>query len=173
MKIKKGNKIMIIILVIMLIGVAYFIIKNPRVQSYFYSGDRITLKLKVNLNGKEVSLENIDASCFYNNEKCEVASENGVYKTPGGKHGLYQFQLYLSQERLNGFNKDISFNFNYINANEWYISNSECEVELFSNEEGGLSGHAIAKVEYNDKSSENYRTEIELNENIINVNWGL
>lgn len=176
MKLKFAKKTILVTLfglLLILSGVICFIINNPRIRGHFYTGDRITINLKVISNGHEIALNDLVVTGVYNDKNLDVTSENGVYKTSGGNHGEYNFQLIIPKERINEYENDITLQLNYINANNWYISNSDCIVELDLNENGLISAEYSVYVLYNDNSSSEYKRNVEPNNNIINIYWGL
>ncbi|SEW22620.1 hypothetical protein [[Clostridium] fimetarium] len=168
------HKILVIVLLLFLIlGIAfYFIIKMPRVQSYFFNGNRTTINVKIFIDDKELSLDNLIASCIFEKKDCEVNSKNGTFTTAGGNYGMYKFTITIPQERLNEYGKDILLNLNYLNANDWYISNSDCVIYLKTDNDI-LSGKTEVNVKYNDHTSQNYKNDIKSLENVININWGI
>lgn len=108
MNLKMGrNSILITIIALLLIfsAVIYCTIKSPRIRGHLYTGDHITINLKVISNGQDVPLDDIDITGVYNNENVEVVSEDGVYKTLGKNHGEYKFELLISKEWSDFYNK--------------------------------------------------------------------
>lgn len=170
---RKTILIILSVLLLMLSGVIWFTINHPRIKGHFYTGNRITINLKVISNGNEVLLNDLAVTGVYNDKNIDVISENGVYKTSGGNHGEYKIQLIIPKERINGCENDITLQLNYINANNWYISNSDCIVELDFDENGLISAEYSVYVSYNDNSSSEYKKNIKSKNNIISINWGL
>ena len=170
----KYKIIAIILLIFLIFGIAfYFIIKTPRVQSYFYKGNCITINLKIFVNDKEISLDNLIAKDSFENKDCQVTSKNGTFTMAGGKYGLYKVTLTIPKERLDEYGSDILLNLNYLNANDWYISNSDCVISLKTDSNNVLSGKTEVNVKYNDNTSQNHKKGIESLDDLINVNWGL
>lgn len=160
-------------LVIVIGGTAFCIMKAPIIKGHLYSGDHIVIDLTIFLDGKEVSLDNLSTTCRFENEICRVTSENGIYKTSGGEYGEYQFELVIPSQHLNGYEKDINLNLNYINSNDWYISKSDCIINLYTDGNGILSGNATINTKYNDNTSYNNKYDLKLIDHAIKINWGL
>lgn len=170
----KTMPILILILIALAIGgITFCIMKAPIIKGHLYAGDHIAIDVTVFLDGKEVSLDNLSTTCSFENEICKVTSNNGVYKTSGGKYGEYLFQLVIPSERLDGYEKDITLNLDYINSNDWYISKSDCRINLYTDGNGTLSGNTTLNTKYNDNTSYNHKYDLKLIDNAININWGL
>lgn len=52
------------------------------------------------------------------NESEQVTYNNGVFKTEGGKYGLYSFSLAIPSENLESYSEDLILKLDYINAND-------------------------------------------------------
>ena len=161
----------IIIFIIFGIGF-YIIIKSPIGQRYLFKGDRITVNLKVFVDDKEVSLNDLIATCKYEKNNCDVTSQNGTYKSAGGDYGLYKFSVTIPKERFNEYGNDILLNFNFLNANNWYISNSDCVISI-KTDNNILSGKAGVTVKYNNNAPKSYINDIKSIDNSIDINCGI
>lgn len=61
-----------------------------------------------------------------------------------------------------------------MNANSWYISNSNCVVYLNTDiGHNALSGSAEVNVQYNGDASQEYKNDIKSIDQVIEINWGL
>lgn len=175
MKIRqKSMRIGFLIFFVLLLIIVIFIIKIPRLVGNLFNGNHITINLVVSLDEKEISLDNLKANCIYERkDNCIVKSDNGSYKTIGGEYGLYEFEIVIPSERLEGYTKDIILNLNYLNTNNWYISDSDCKVVLTTDENDVISSTFTVKTKYNDKTSKEYKDNAEVIDNIIDINFGL
>lgn len=173
--IKVINKnVVIVICSILVIGIIYcFIIKVPQIQGCIFLGKRINIDLTVMLDGEKISLDNLNSNCISEKQSCSVSSKNRIYKTRGGEYGQYSFSLTIPSERLGQNKSDITLNLNYLNTNSWYISESKCDIYLYTNKNTSIiAENAIIDVKYNDDTSQNYNQNIDLKNNSLNINWG-
>ncbi|GMQ57197.1 hypothetical protein AN1V17_15920 [Vallitalea sediminicola] len=167
------NKKLGIISIITITFICCYLLNPYQIQSYIFGKDRITIHLKVILNGEEISLDTLSANCTFENRNCTVNSKTGTYTTKGGKHGQYSFNIIIPLERLS-YKSDVILNLNYINANSWYVSESNCIVYLHTNENGNISADkAIISVKHNEKTSQNYIQNIEFVNSCLEINWGI
>lgn len=174
MKIFNKKFILTVVSLIIIIFICFLIIDSPRIQGHIYSKDRITINLTVMLDGKKISLYGLNADCFHESEKCSVVSENGTYKTRGGNYGSYAFRIIIPSDRLDQYEDNITFNLDFHNTNNWYISNSNCTVYLSTNENGDIVGDkATIDINYNDNTSKKYNENIELQDDSLEISWGL
>ncbi|GKX31871.1 hypothetical protein SH1V18_43510 [Vallitalea longa] len=157
-----------------IIIICFLVINSPRIQGHLYSKERITINLTVMLDGEKISLDNLNADCFHESEKCSVVSENGTYNTKGGSYGSYTFKIIIPSDRLSQYKDNITINLDYINSNNWYISKSNCIVYFNTNENGDIVGDkATIDIKYNDNTTQNYNKNIELEDNNLEIYWGL
>ena len=172
---KTKYKVILIVSIIVLIILVVIIysIGIPRIKGHLYGGDHITINLTVKLDGAPISLEGLNATCIYDNKTDNtVNSLDGTYKTQGGKYGSYSFEVTIPKDRLNDFDNDMIIKLNFLNANNWYISQSNCAIDLYASK-NIISGSSNVIVKYSDGTSNEYNQEVELNNNAININWGL
>jgi len=169
----KRKIILIILFVFIIIGIGFCImIQTPIGQRYFFKGNRITVNLKVFVDDKELSLDQLFATCTFENKDCDVTSDSGTFHTAGGNYGLYKFTVTIPKERLDEYGDDILLNLNYLNANNWYISNSDCVIYL-KTDNNTLTGKTEVTVKYNDNTSQNYINDVKSLDNSVDINWGL
>jgi len=145
---------------------------GPKIYGEIYSGNRITLNLTIFFEGKPISLDKAEVYCDFDNSSCELYSENGIYKTRGGKYGKYHFKVILPKGSLDGIENDIVLNLNYINTNSWYISKNNCIFNLYESNDT-IVGDANVNVKYNDNNTENHNFNLINKDNVFNINWGL
>ncbi len=172
--VKIKQKGIMIIPIISIFVIIIIIINNlPIIQDKLYTGDRIKINLAVNYNGQKISLDNINATCIYQEKNNYIVkSNNGNYSTKGGDYGKYVFRLIIPKKCIDGYENDITIDLNYINTNNWYISNSDCTVNLIYNN-NILSGDFTVNTKYNHGTFEEHQSKIELIDNVININWGM
>ena len=169
----KRKIILILLFVFIIIGIGLSImIQTPIGQRYFFKGNRITVNLKVFVDDKELSLDQLVVTCNFEKKACDVTSDNKTFHTAGGKYGLYEFTVTIPKERLDEYGKDILLNLNYLNANNWYISNSDCVIYL-KTDNNMLTGKTEVTVKYNDNTSQNYIKDVKSLDNSVNINWGI
>ncbi|SEW26783.1 hypothetical protein [[Clostridium] fimetarium] len=170
---EKRKIILIILFAFIIIGIGLSImIQTPIGQKYFFKGNRITVDLKVFVDDKELSLDQLVATCTFEKKDCDITSDNGTFHTAGGNYGLYKFTVTIPKERLDEYGKDILLKLNYLNANNWYISNSDCVIYL-KTDNNTLTGKTEVTVKYNDNTSQNYIKDVKSLDNSIDINWGL
>jgi len=169
----KRKIILILLFVFIIIGIGLSImIQTPIGQRYFFKGNRITVNLKVFVDDKELSLDQLFVTCTFENKDCDVTSDSGTFHTAGGNYGLYKFTVTIPKERLDEYGDDILLNLNYLNANNWYISNSDCVIYL-KTDNNMLTGKTEVTVKYNDNTSQNYIKDVKSLDNSVNINWGI
>ena len=173
MKTKYKAILIVSIIVFLALAITIYCLGIPRIKGHLYGGDHITIDLSVNLDGSAISLNNLKATCIYDNKvDNSVSSTDGTYKTKGGKYGSYSFEVIIPKDRLNGFDNDMLIKLDYLNANKWYISESNCVIDLYRSENDvNVSSYVI--VRYNDGTSNEYNKDTVLNNDSININWGL
>lgn len=173
MKIKYKVILIVSIIVIFTLVIIIYSIGIPRIKGHLYRGDHITINLTVNLDGSAISLNNLNATCIYDNKaENTVNSLDGTYKTKGGRYGNYSFEIIIPKDRLIGYDNDMIIKLDYLNTNNWFISKSDCTIDLYTSE-NDISGRSFVRVKHNDGTSNEYNKDIELNNNAININWGL
>lgn len=169
---KKRIFVGIFILVIILSG-GYILSKNPVIEGHTYNKDRIEIVVDVFLDGKKVSLESLKSVGSFEGKECEISSKDGIYKTRGGEYGEYKFNIDIPAKKLGDLKKDIELNLKYINSNNWYISKSNCIINLYTGDNGEIYGNASVFTDYNDGSSYKNTYNWNIIKNVIDINWGL
>ncbi len=173
MKTKYKTVIIIAVIVVIILLMVVFFIGIPRIRGHLYTGDRITVNLFVNFDGTAISLKDLNATCTYENKVDTIVNSlDGIYKTRGGEYGKYSFELIIPKDRLIGFDNDLLIKLDYLNTNNWYISESNCIIDLYTGE-NRIYGSSNVIVKYNDGTSDEYNKDIDMNNSVINVNWGL
>lgn len=171
---KSKYKLIIITASILMIASTIIYYKfRPVINGKFYSGNRITVSLSIFLDDRELSLDNRNASCTYENETCSLKMENGTLQTKGGHYGEYCFKIIIPAGQLGEHANNLILNLNYLNANDWYISKSDCIIRLYTKEDNTISGNAVINTKYNDNSSKVNKYDINESVGEISLNWGL
>ena len=170
-KVKK-KLILILIGLLTVISCIVVIIKFPAIQGKLSSNDHIKLKIRLLFDGKIVEVENKYITCVYETgEVCTVNGNEEIYSVKGGRYGQYKFQISVPGESLQGYDEDVIIHLNYMNANDWYISDSDCTIAL-SKQNGGLYGTVNINTKYNDGNSIVYDDTQVLQDNTLEINWG-
>ena len=60
----------------------------------------------------------------------------------------------------------------FLNANDWYISNSNCIIEI-QNQDGQLNCNYKISTEYNDKKIEDVYDNKQIEDRKIKISWGI
>lgn len=163
-----------IVLIMIMVGIVFVVLFFPQVRNRFDKGDKITVDVNILLNEKEVVLSDLNATCIYENSvSCDVYSKDGRYSTKGGEYGLYSFEVIIPKEQLEGYDQDLTLKLNYINANDWNISETTCNINLVSNTKGNLVGTYYLDTIYNNKDNVKQENEIVIDDGILELNWGI
>lgn len=171
---KTKHKLILIISIILIIAGSLIYYKfGPVIKGKIYNGNRITLDLRIFLDDKELNPEHVSAVCTFENEIYNLESENGKFQTKGGNYGEYRFKIVIPVKQNIELKNDLILNLNFLNANDWYISESDCSIHLYTNQNNTFSGNAVIETKYNDKSSKTNKYDINEAAGEINLNWGL
>ena len=171
---KTKHKLIIIISFLLIIAGSLIYFKfAPMIKGKLYNGNRITINVSIYLDDKKLNLQNISAECSFENEVCNLTSDNGKFQTKGGKYGEYRFKVMVPDKQNNGLNHNLTLNLNFLNSNDWHISKSDCCIYLYTNKNDSLSGNAVIKTKYNDRSSKTNNYDINETTGDISLNWGL
>lgn len=170
---KTKHKILMIISFIFIIGISLIYFKfGPMIKGKLYNGNRITLNVSIYVNDKELELQNVSAECSFENEVCNIKSENGKFQTKGGKYGEYCFKITIPSIERNTLTDDLILNLNFLNSNDWYISKSDCCIYLYT-DNNSLSGNATINTKYNDNTVKTNVFDIDETTGDISLHWGL
>jgi hypothetical protein len=128
--------------------------------------------MNVEVDGRDISLDNARVSCIHGSRKEEVAARAGTYRIRGGDYGLYDLALIIPAGAIEGEEKDITVRMEYYNANNWYIIDAGCNLRL-TKTEGGYEGTASVDCRYNDGRGDRFADDITVGSfREITVEWG-
>lgn len=165
------------IIIAITIFIAILICANPfmklvkRCILQLNTGIKVNLTVKV--DGQEISLNDLEATCEYEEEKSrKVISNDGTYETKGGEYGKYIFNIVVPKDRVEGVDKDIILKLDYFNYNNWYNTVHDCTVNL-TTLENRLYGKYNIHVSYNDGKEDDFSQDgVPIDENTVYISWG-
>ncbi len=168
MKVKKKWIIIFSILAFITISI---ILVLPVLQGKLYSGDYINMNIKVMYNGKII--DKYSVSCTNpNNEIVNVDKKDSSYSVDGGEYGKYSFRICVEKEDVEGLNDNITINLDYINANNWYISNSDCVINISTQDEA-YNCQCEVLTKYNDGTTDKYEDIKGVVDGVVTFTWGI
>ncbi len=171
---KKKNIIIIsvallLILVVAVVCIAFYSV----IEGKFYNGNRITLDASLTLDGENIDLEKCTVKCVTpQNKEATVTYEDGKYGVAGGEYGKYAFTISVPKELVEGADQNINIVLNYINSNSWYISNSDCDIDIIKDDNGYKAGLDVT-TKYNDGNSCQYEDTKKIEGETAEFTWGI
>ncbi len=169
----KSKKILVLISLLVIISVVVLIVKLPIVQGKLNLSDAIKLKIKLSYNDSDIEVDAGNFMCTYEDGKaCNVNYNEGVFSVKGGEYGCYRFYVTVPKGRLNGYDNDLVICLNFMNLNDWYISDSDCRIALTEGN-NNLYGKVKINTAYNDGTATVYDEELEVTNNVLEVHWGM
>ncbi len=171
---KKKNIIIISVTLLLILVVAVVcIVFYPVIEGKFYNGNRITLNASITLDGKSIDLEKCSVECITpQSREAIITYENGKYGVTGGEYGKYVFNITVPKEFVEGADEDINVTLNYINASSWYISNSDCDIDIIK-DDNGYKASLNVTTKYNDGNSCQYEDTKKIEEDTVEFTWGI
>lgn len=118
------NLIIGIVATILFISLVFILVKPY--FPYFYGGDRITLSISGEIDGKKIHINQKDATCKYENSPQEISFEETdkyIISTKGDEYGGYQFTICAD-------NNNIVIDF--IHTNWWEINDIDFSFKIDS-----------------------------------------
>lgn len=172
----KGNlkkKIIVIVLaIIALVAVAIFMTQSNilhRIYGKLYKGNHIELNLSVYYEGEQITSDNIKITCINPEGKNEsINSKDLKYSIKGGEYGKYIFIVTIEDR----FQEDMVLELEFLNANDWYISDSNCIIEI-QNQDDELNCSYRITTEYNDETTDDLSGEKQMEDGKIKITWGI
>lgn len=145
------KKIIIILLAFIMVAVMIICFINSkafqRIYGKLYTGNHINLDLSIYYDGKLINADDMEIVCVNPENDVEKIDKNGSkYSVKGGKYGKYIFTVTIED--------DFVIELHFLNMNDWYISNSICNIEV-KNVDGLLNCDCRIKTEYNDGTTVN------------------
>lgn len=189
---RKKKKVFISLLVLLgLVALVMFSIYSnvfQIIRGKLYSGNRIELDLSIYYNGNLITSDMINVTCTNPEGQKEKVVENvSKYSVKGGKYGKYYFYVTIKKDIDNNIENNeevskinnpkeiieetITLELQFLNSNDWYISKSDCIVEIDSIG-GKLNCNCKVSTEYNDGTSSDYYEEKIIEDDIIRFSWG-
>ena len=170
---KKRNVIATVIFVAICAMVIYNLF--PIIYGKLYSGNHIKLDLSVSYEGKQLEATDFDVECINPQGNIEKVSKDGSkYAVKGGKYGEYKFILTIDGKIFDEDNTEdnIVIELQFINANDWYISDNNCLIEIH-NIDGELKCDCKVDTEYNKGTTSNYHIEKTIKNRKVEFSWGI
>ncbi len=170
---KKVLIVMLLVVIIMVLVIGILFTNWPIIQGKLYSGDHIKMRINLLYNGEKIAVDANNVTCIYEDgNECVVNFDNGVYSVKGGKYGQYRFFISVPGEVLPEYGHELNICLGYINANNWYISESDCTIDL-SKQDGVLCGDVMINTACNDGRTTCYDANVGVHEYLLEVEWGL
>lgn len=172
-KVNIKKKIIIISLatILSVVAITYFINSNTfeKIYGKLYTGDHIELDLSIYYEGELITSDNIEITCINPEGKNEqIDKEDLKYSIKGGEYGKYIFTVTI-EDKVQG---DVVLELQFLNANDWYISNSNCIIEI-QNDNGILNCNYKISTEYNDDTSSELSGEKQIEAGKVEISWGI
>lgn len=172
---KKRNIIAIVtvILVVICAVVAYNI--YPIIYGKLYSGNHITIDLSISYEEKQLGTDDFKVECVNPEGDIETISREGYkYAVKGGEYGEYKFVVTIDAKIFDEeyIEDNIVIELKFVNANDWYISDNNCLIEI-QNIDGILNCNCRIDTEYNDGTSSNYSKEKPMENGKVEFSWGI
>ena len=171
---KKRNIISLIIVILVVICTLAVYNTYPIIYGKLYSGNHIKLDLSICYEGKELESAYFKIECINPEGDIETISKDGnKYAVKGGEYGEYRFVVTIESDILSEENMDnMVIELQFINANDWYISDSNCVIEI-QNVDGALNCNCTIDTEYNDGTSLDYSNEKPIENGKVEFLWGI
>lgn len=118
------NLIIGIIATILFISLVFVLVKPY--FPYFYGGDRITLSIRGEIDGKKIHINQKDVTCKYENSPQEISFEETdkyIISTKGDEYGGYQFTICADNNNIV---------IDYIHTNWWEIDDIDFSFKIDS-----------------------------------------
>ena len=172
---KRRNILIIvaIILVVLLGGVVYK--TYPMIYGKLYSGNHIKLDLTISYKGKQLDIDDYKIECINPEGKNESISKQGTqYAVKGGEYGRYSFVITINSNVMDETVtqiEEVIIELKFLNANDWYITNSNCVIEI-ENKEGLIKCDSKINTEYNNGKLTDYSEEKQIENGKVEFAWG-
>ena len=183
---RKNILIIVTIIVSLLLGVILYK-TYPVIYGKLYSGNHIKLDLSIYYKGKQLEADDYKIECINPKGKNESISEEGIqYAVKGGEYGCYSFVITifshvmdekdvemetLDKTYIEHVKEEVIVELKFLNSNDWYISNSNCKIEI-QNIDGLLNSKCVIDTEYNDGTSSEYSKQKQFDNGKVEFSWG-
>ena len=171
---KKRNIVMATVMLVVICAVVAYNI-YPIIYGKLYSGNHITLDLSINYGEKRLGIDDFKVECVNPKGEIETISiESDKYAVKGGEYGEYKFVLTIDGKILDEDNTEdnIVIELQFINANDWYISDSNCLIEIY-NIDDTLKCDCKINTEYNKGTSSNHYIGKIIENGKVVFSWGI
>ena len=184
----KRRNILIIVAIVLVVLLGIVLYKTyPVIYGKFYSGNHITLDLSIYYKGKQLKADDYKIECINSEGKNEAISKEGTeYAVKGVEYGCYNFVITIfshimaatdvekettDETYIEHVKEEVTVELKFLNSNDWYISNSNCKIEI-QNIEGLLNSKCVIDTEYNDGTSSEYSKQKQFNNGKVEFTWG-
>ncbi len=172
---KRVNLKKLSIIIIPISIVMFFVIYSsfPMIYGKLYSGNHIEMDFLVYYQGRQVDIDCLEIKCVNpQNQVCQIEKDGSKYGVKGGEYGRYIFTLTIPKSYIDDGQEDIVIELQYHNSNDWYISNSECTIDI-RNVDGVVSCKCKVNTKYNDDTSTEYLEEKQVEKGSVRFSWGI
>ncbi len=172
---KKRNVIALTIAIVVVICILAVYNTYPIIYGKLYSGNHINLDLSISYEGRQLKTTDFKVECINPEGNIEkVSKADNKYAVRGGEYGEYTFLVTIDTKIFDEENieNNIVIEFQFINANDWYISDNNCVIEI-RNIDGALNCDCTIDTEYNDGTSSNYFKEKQIENGNVEFTWGI
>ena len=184
----KRRNILIIVTMTLVVLLGVVLCKTyPMIYGKLYSGNHINLDLSIYYKGKQLEADDYKIECINPKGKNEAISKEGTqYAVKGGEYGCYSFVITIlshvidatdveietsGETYIEHVNEEVIVELKFLNSNDWYISSSNCKIEI-QNIEGLLNSNCIIDTQYNDGTSSEYSKQKQFDNGNVEFLWG-
>lgn len=139
---KKNNlKKMSIFIIFVILLMSIFIYNIfPIIYGKLYSGNHIGIDISIYYDEIQISLDDVEIKCVNPDNKVEqVEKKDATYSVKGGKYGRYIFTITIPGTHIKEGEENIIVELQYLNSNDWYISDTDCIINIKSEASGQFS----------------------------------
>lgn len=167
------KKMSIAIILVILVVFCIFYSVFPRIYGKLYSGNHIKMDLSIYYEGNQISIDDLEVKCVNpQNLVSQIKKDGSKYSVKGGKYGRYIFTVTIPRIYIENGEEDIIIELQYLNSNDWYISDSECVIDI-RNVDGLVSCNCKINTKYNDGTSADYSEEKQIENGNVKFSWGI
>lgn len=184
----KRRNILIIMTIIIVAILGIVLYKTyPMIYGKLYSGNHIKLDLSIYYKGKQLETDDYKIECINPKGKNESISTEGTkYAVKGGVYGRYSFIITINSNVMDEIfteieetdetyiehvKEEVIIELQFLNSNDWYVSNSNCKIEI-QNIDGLLNSKCVIDTEYNDGTSSEYSKQKQFDNGKVEFSWG-
>ena len=176
---KKRNIIAIVAVILVIICALVAYKTYPMVYGKLYLGNHIKLDLSISYEGKQLESDEFKVECVNPEGDIEsINKDDNKYAIKGGEYGEYKFVVIIDAKIFdkdnikNNTEDKIVIELQFINANDWYISDNNCLIEI-DNIDDALKCNCKINTEYNDGTSSDYSNEKQIENGKVEFSWGI